>query len=93
MYNLFMEKEESAKKALADKICAKVAGQLRKAEGSVKPNHRMKEDLAADSLDIVEMMMGLEEEYGITIPDDVLPTINTIGDIADYIYLQTNNKK
>jgi hypothetical protein len=37
-----------------------------------------------------EYMDILEEEYGITIPDDVLPTIQTIDDIANYIYGQTN---
>ena len=88
-----MGKIELDKAELAYRICEKVASQLRKAPGSVTPDKRMKEDLAADSLDIVELLMGLEEEYGITIPDDVLPTIQTIDDIANYIYEQTNKKK
>jgi acyl carrier protein len=79
-----MEKKDKAE--LTDNICVKIAKQLRKAEGSVTPAQRMKEDLSADSLDIVELMMGLEEEYKVTIPDDVLPTLITIGDIIDYIY-------
>jgi acyl carrier protein len=81
-----MEKTE-----LTNEICNKISKQLRKPIEMITPDKRMKEDLAADSLDIVELMMGLEEEYHITIPDDVLTTLKTIGDIADYIFDQTNN--
>jgi len=79
------------KKELTTKICARIAEQLRKPVLSITPEKRLQEDLLADSLDIVEMMMGLEEEYKITIPDGVLPNIKTIGNIIDYIYAQTNN--
>jgi acyl carrier protein len=83
--------EKNKLEELTEKICGKIAKQLRKADADVTPAKRMKEDLMADSLDIVELMMGLEEEYGVTIPDDVLPELKTIGDIAGYIYAQTNN--
>jgi acyl carrier protein len=43
------------------------------------------EDVAADSLDIVELVMGLEEEFGVTIPDDEAEGIKTVGDALDYI--------
>jgi acyl carrier protein len=76
---------------LTDNICSKIAGQLRKEVETVTPDKKMKEDLAADSLDIVELMLGLEDEYKVTIPDEVLPSLQTIGDIIDYIYGQTNN--
>jgi acyl carrier protein len=39
-------------------------------------------DLGADSLDVVEMMMALEEEYGVTIEDSKLPDLKTVGDVA-----------
>ncbi len=43
------------------------------------------EDLGADSLDIVELVMGLEEEFGINIPDDQAEKIKTVGEAIDYI--------
>ena len=43
------------------------------------------EDLKADSLDVVELIMDLEQEFGIEIPDDELPKIRTVGDIVGYI--------
>lgn len=43
------------------------------------------EDIGADSLDIVELVMGLEEEFGITIPDDAAEKIKTVGEAIDYI--------
>ena len=42
-------------------------------------------DLGADSLDVVEMMMALEEEYGITIDDSKIADLKTVGDVAEYI--------
>ncbi|MEI3424711.1 MAG: acyl carrier protein [Christensenellales bacterium] len=46
---------------------------------------RLIEDLKADSLDVVELIMDLEQQYGIEIPDDDLPNIHTVGDIVNYI--------
>jgi acyl carrier protein len=43
------------------------------------------EDVGADSLDIVELVMGLEEEFGINIPDDQAEKIKTVGEAIDYI--------
>ena len=45
----------------------------------------IKDDLNADSLDIVELMMDLEEECGISIPDEDAVKLSTIGDIVAYI--------
>ena len=42
-------------------------------------------DLGADSLDIVEMLMGLEDEYGMSIPDEVAAGLKTVGDIVRLI--------
>ena len=44
-----------------------------------------KEDLGADSLDLFELVMALEEEFGIEIPTDDLEQITTVGDVIDYI--------
>ena len=73
------------KKELTTKICGIVAKQLRKPVESITPDKKMKEDLGADSLDVVEMMMGLEDQYGITIPDEQLMNMKTIDDVASYI--------
>lgn len=43
------------------------------------------EDVGADSLDIVELIMGLEEEFGINIPDSEAEKIKTVGEAIDYI--------
>lgn len=51
----------------------------------VTPDSRIKEDLGADSLDVLQLLMALEEEKGIVIPDDVLPTLKTVGDIVNYM--------
>ena len=46
---------------------------------------RIKEDLGADSLDVLQLLMALEEEKGVVIPDEVLPTLKTVGDIGSYM--------
>ena len=59
----------------------------------VKPENvtldsRIKEDLGADSLDVLQLLMALEEEKGLVIPDEVLPTLKTVGDIVAYMESQ-----
>ena len=51
---------------------------------------RIKEDLGADSLDILQLLMTIEEDHGITIPDEELATFETVGDILDF--LEKNQK-
>ena len=46
---------------------------------------RMEEDLEADSLDLVELAMALEEELGLEIPDEELEGIRTVGDAVDFV--------
>ncbi|MBQ9248108.1 MAG: acyl carrier protein [Ruminococcus sp.] len=45
----------------------------------------IKEDLGADSLDILQLLMTIEEEHGITIPDEELATFETVGDIVNFL--------
>ncbi|MCQ2382528.1 MAG: acyl carrier protein [Clostridia bacterium] len=78
-----MEKNES--KNLTAEICAAIAKQLRKPVAEVTVNKKLKEDLNADSLDLVELMMNLEEQYHITIADEDLVKMQTIGDVVAYI--------
>jgi acyl carrier protein len=49
------------------------------------PEANLVDDLGADSLDVVELVMALEEEFGVEIPDDAAETILTVGDAVKYI--------
>ena len=60
-----------------------IARQLDIAEETITMDSRLIEDLKADSLDVVELIMDLEQQYGIEIPDDDLPNIHTVGDIVN----------
>ena len=80
------------KKQVLSKVCDLVAKQLRKPIETITADKRLKEDLGADSLDVVEMMMSLEEAYGITIPDEELMKMQTIDDVAVYIFNATEKK-
>lgn len=55
------------------------------AEDAVTKEASFIDDLAADSLDIVELIMSLEEEFDIEIPDSEAERISTVGDVIDYI--------
>jgi len=67
------------------KVAAVIAKQLRKRAEDIKPEHRIIEDLGADSLDVVEMLMALEENYSIVIPDDIAMKFKTVGNVVDYL--------
>ena len=54
-------------------------------ESKVAPESKFIDDLGADSLDTVELVMALEEKFGIEIPDDAAETIQTVKDAIDYI--------
>ncbi|MBC8161898.1 MAG: acyl carrier protein [Roseiflexaceae bacterium] len=62
-----------------------VAEQLDVEAVLVVPDARFNEDLNADSLDLVEMIMSLEEEFGVEIPDEDAERILTVKDAMDYI--------
>jgi len=52
---------------------------------TITENSSFKEDLEADSLDLFELVMALEEEYGVEIPTEELEQITTIGDVVAYL--------
>ncbi len=54
-------------------------------EAKVTPEANFIDDLGADSLDIVELVMAFEEEFGVEIPDDAAEKIQTVGDAVKYI--------
>lgn len=62
-----------------------IAEQLNCDAGMIGMDTSFKDDLGADSLDLFELVMALEEEYGIEIPAEELTDIETVGDVVDYL--------
>ena len=62
-----------------------IADQLGITEEEIKPESKFIEDLGADSLDIVELVMALEEEFGLEIPDEEADKLKTVGDAMNYL--------
>jgi len=71
--------------ALLDDIKEVVVEQLSVSADEVKEDSKFVEDLGADSLDVVELVMALEEKFDIEIPDDEAEKIQTVKDVVDYI--------
>ena len=62
-----------------------LAKQLSTDAAKINKDTNIATDLGADSLDLVEILMSLEEEFSISIPDEAIPTIKTVGDLVEYI--------
>jgi acyl carrier protein len=71
--------------AVAEKVKKMIVEQLGVSESEVVPEAKFIDDLGADSLDIVELVMALEDVYGIEIPDEDAEKIATVGDAIKYI--------
>ena len=70
---------------IAEKVKETIAKQLNKPVADLTEDKEIVKDLGADSLDVVEMLMNLEEEYGITVPEEDAINIKTVGDIIAVI--------
>ena len=70
---------------LEEKIKAVIVEQLNITEEECVPEAAFIDDLGADSLDIVELIMAMEDHFGLEISDDDLARIRTVRDITDYI--------
>lgn len=75
---------------ILDKVKEMVAGQLGKSEDEITPDASFIEDLGADSLDLVELIMSMEDEYGLEISDEDAEKIITVKDAVAFIL---ENKK
>lgn len=68
-----------------EKVKSIIIGQLGVEDEKVTMDAVIQDDLGADSLDIVDLVMSFEEEFDIEIPDDQVENIKTVGDIVKYI--------
>ncbi|MBP3627343.1 MAG: acyl carrier protein [Clostridia bacterium] len=68
---------EKIKKILADQLDAE--------ESQMTMETKIEEDLSADSLDVVELLMSIEDEFNVEIPDEEIENLKTIGDVVEYI--------
>lgn len=65
-----------------------LAKQLRIDESRITLESGIQSDLGADSLDILQLLMTIEEEHGIIIPDEALATFRTVGDVVNHLESQ-----
>jgi acyl carrier protein len=72
-----------------EKVKKVVCEELGVQESEVKAESSFTEDLGADSLDIVELVMAIEEQFSIEIPDDDVANLKTVGDVVSYIEKKT----
>ena len=70
---------------MLEKMREIIAEQLNCEAESIQLETSFKEDLGADSLDLFELVMALEEEYGLEIPAEELSDVETVGDIIEYL--------
>lgn len=68
-----------------EKVRDLLAEELNVDKNSITPSSSIKQDLGADSIDILQILMTIEEQNGITIPDEKLATFETVGDIVNYL--------
>ena len=71
--------------SLEQKVSKIIAEQLNVEEEKIKPSASFINDLGADSLDIVELVMAMEEEFGLDIPDQDAEGLKTVGDVLKYL--------
>ncbi|NLG24821.1 MAG: acyl carrier protein [Clostridiales bacterium] len=68
-----------------DKVVALITRQLPIPASKISMDSRLFEDLGADSANVMMLVMDLEEEFNLTVEDDALTTIRTVGDVVKYI--------
>lgn len=68
-----------------EKVAELLKEQLDLETVEIRPDSSFKEDPGVDSLDLFELVMALEDEFGVEIPPEDLETMNTVGDVAEYL--------
>ncbi len=70
---------------MLEKLVSIIADGLSVSEDEITPETNFKDDLGADSLDLFQMVMALEDEYEIEIPTEELNSMKTVGDVLNYL--------
>lgn len=70
---------------ITSRVYSIISEQLGIAEDEITPDSSFVEDLGADSLDIVEVVMAIEEEYGVELPDSVVEEMETVKNLTDFV--------
>ena len=73
-----------------EEVCGIIRTSLSLSEDTVLTEETQTDDINADSLDMVEIVMEIEDEYGIEIPDEELDRFRNIGDIVSFVSSQVN---
>jgi acyl carrier protein len=79
-------------KSIEEKVKEIIVEQLGVNPEQVTPNASFIEDLGADSLDIVELVMAFEEEFSVEVPDEDAEKLQTVGDVVKYIEEKSQQK-
>lgn len=74
-----------------EKFVEIIADQLDVDKDTITPETKIAEDLNADSLDVVEMLMAIEDEFNIEIPDEEIENFKTVNDVVEYIQNHSEN--
>ncbi len=70
---------------ILDKVKSAIGSTLKTEGKEITMESRLIDDLGGDSLDMLELIMALEERFGIEVPDEDAETINTVRDVVDYV--------
>jgi acyl carrier protein len=76
---------------LQERLYALVASQLGLEREELAPEAHILDDLGADSLDVVELVMALEESFGIVVPDEDVERLQTIADVQQYLEIRSSS--
>lgn len=68
-----------------EKVKAILAEQFDVEEGKITADTDLQEDLGADSLDVVDLLMSIEDEFEVEVPDEEIENIKTVGSLVSYI--------
>ena len=80
-----MEALSTTGRPIEERVAAIISEQLGVEVSTLTPDAHLLDDLGADSLDVVELVMALEEEFGIEVPDDDVENIRTVSDVVEYM--------
>ena len=85
MHTEYKESDNVSNASVADKVIEIVAAQMGKSKDEITLETSFQNDLGADSLDVVELLMEFEEKFDLSIPEEDAEKIQTVGDAVNYI--------